>query len=122
MKESKVLLTPKEVSKEFNMNLNYVYSLISRKKITSEYLKSGQMVIDKDSVTHYFETSVRRPGAGKRVRKYVRKVKVTPEVKAPVKAVKVNKERSMIIDFVSLVLATVLGAILGSLLITTIIK
>jgi len=118
MKESEILMTAKEVSKEFDMNLNYVYSLINRKKIVSSYLKSGQLVVDRASVINYFNTSMRRPGSGKRVVKYSRKVQATPEVRV----MKTKKDNSSWVNFVSIVLATILGAILGSLLVTTIIK
>lgn len=112
MKEPIVLMTPKEVSKEFGLNLNYVYSLINRKKLTTEYLKNGQLVVEKSSVNRYLDNSTRRPGAGKRGKKFVKVTKPSTEVKVA----KPNKDNSVFMNFATIVLATILGVLLGSLL------
>jgi hypothetical protein len=119
MKETKVLMSPREVSKEFGMTLNYVYSLCTRKRITSEYQKNGRMLIDRASVISYLQNSVRRPRNKKKF-KTVSNIKNVPAVKTVTKSVKT--ERSLTIDFISIVTATVVGALIGTLLVTTVIK
>lgn len=123
MNEIKVLLSPKEIAKEFGMTLNYVYSLCSRNKIEVVRGSNGAITINKASVVKYLQTSVRRPRNKSKYRKVTR-VKNVPEIikRGRPQGSNSNKKRNSFIEFLSYVLATLLGALVGGLLITTIIK
>ena len=123
MNEIKVFLSPSETAKEFGMTLNYVYSLCSRGKVEVIRGVNGGIAINKASVIKYLQNSVRRP-RNKAKNKTVTRVKNVPEVikRGRPQGTSTANKRSPIIDFLSYVLATILGAIVGSLIITSIIK
>ena len=79
MNEIKILMSPKEVAKEFGMTLNYVYSLCNRGKVTFTRGVTGSVSIDKSSVVKYLQNSVRRP-RNKNKYKKVTRIKNVPEV------------------------------------------